>query len=130
MKGLNRAFLIGHIGHEPELKTSASGQQVLKLSLATPSSRKVGDTWVDAPDWHRITLFGQEAEFISRHAHKGDTLGVECVLKPGRWCDADHVVHHTLDLVVERVLLLESRSQPIQTEIPKDAEKVEGADPF
>jgi single-strand DNA-binding protein len=109
MKGLNRAFLIGHIGHEPELKTAASGTAVLKLSLATPSSRKVGDNWVDSPDWHRLTLFGQEAEFLSRFAHKGDTLGVECVLKPGRWLDREGTVHYSLDLVVERVLLLESR---------------------
>ena len=131
MKGLNRAFLIGHIGHEPELKTAASGTAVLKLSLATPSSRKVGDNWVDSPDWHRLTLFGEEARFIGRFAHKGDTLAVECALKPGKWTDALGHVHYSNELLVERVLLLESRkpTEPVAPEIPKGWEKVEGEEP-
>ena len=109
MKGLNRAFLIGHLGHEPELRTTAGGSALLKISMATPNARKIGEEWVDSPDWHRLTVFGQDAEFLARHAHKGDLIGVECALRPSKWVDREGQVHHVLDLVVDRILLLETR---------------------
>ena len=103
MKGLNRAYLIGNLGQEPELRTSASGIPLLKLSLATPNARKVNEEWVDTPDWHRLTVFGNDAEYLARYAHKGDTLAVECAIRPNRWTDKDNVVHYEVNLIVERV---------------------------
>lgn len=109
MKGLNKAYLIGHIGQDPELRSTASGKQLVKLSLATSNSRKINDEWVDMPDWHRLTLWDKQAEFISTYAHKGDVLAVECAIKPGKWTDKDNVVHYEVNLVVERVLWLNSK---------------------
>jgi single-strand DNA-binding protein len=111
MKGLNRAFFIGHLGHDPELRSSASGLALLKVSIATPASRKVNETWIDTPDWHRLTLFGQEAEFLGRYAKKGDSLAVECSIRPSRWTDKEGQTHHEVSLVVDRVLWLSSRAR-------------------
>ena len=108
MKELNRAFLIGSVEQEPEVKTTASGGSKLKLGLVVSGNTSA------APDVYRLSIFGQEAEFLGRFAHKGDTLGVECRLQPGRWVDRDGNAHDTLDLVVERVLLLENRSKKIE----------------
>lgn len=116
MKGLNRAYLIGNLGQEPELRTAASGAVVLKLSLATPNSRKVNDTWVDTPDWHRVTAFGSDAEFLARNAHKGDTLAVECAIRPNKWTDKDGVVRYDVSLIIDRIAWLGSRNraQPVE----------------
>lgn len=118
IQGLNRAFLIGTIGNEPEIRTAASGAPVLKLSLATPNTRPVrntegGETMVDVPDWHRLTLFGDHATFLGQSAKKGDILGVECSLKPGRWLDTEGTVHYSLDLIVERILVLQSVAKTV-----------------
>lgn len=112
MKGLNRAYLIGHIGQDPELRTSQSGTALLKLSLATPNVRKVREEWVDTPDWHRLTLFGGEAEYVARYARKGDGLAVECAIRPNKWTDKDNVVHHDVNLIVDKVLWLSTKPQP------------------
>lgn len=131
MKGLNRAFLIGHLGHEPEMRTTAGGVALLKINMATPNARKVGEEWIDTPDWHRLTVFGQEAEFLARHAHKGDLIGVECALRPSKWVDRDGQIHHVLDLVVDRILLLESRRprpEPVVVEPVEALPKVDPAD--
>lgn len=109
MRGLNRAFLIGHIQEIGELQKTAIGTSLLKLTLETPASRKVGDNWVDVPDYHRLCVFGQQAVWLTVHARKGDTLGVECVLKPGNWLDQAGAAHYRVDVEIERVLLLESR---------------------
>lgn len=106
MRGLNKAYLIGHLGHEPELRTSAAGMAFLNVNIATPGSKKVGEEWVDVPDWHRLTMFERNAEFVGRHAHKGDVLAVECVIRQGKWTDKENVVRYKTDLIVERVLWL------------------------
>lgn len=106
MRGLNKAYLIGHIGHDPEIRATPNGTQVLKLSLATNHARKVGDEWIEQPDWHRITFFNKEAEYVARAAHKGDVLAVECTLKPRKWTDKQNVVHYGVDLVVDKILWL------------------------
>lgn len=111
MKGLNKAYLIGNIGQDPELKTTASGKQLLKLSLATPHPRRVGDEWVDVPDWHRLTLFDKQAEFVGSYARKGDVLAVECSIRPNKWTDRENVVHYEVQLIVERVLWLNGKSR-------------------
>ena len=112
MRGLNKAFLIGNIGHEPDLRTAANGTPVLKLNVATPSARKVNDTWVDTPDWHRLTFFGKTAEYVARTAHKGDLIAVECVIRPSKWTDREQVTRYDVSLVVDRLLALHSRSRP------------------
>jgi single-strand DNA-binding protein len=112
MRGLNKAFLIGNIGHEPELRTATNGTPVLKLNVATPSARKVNDAWVDSPDWHRLTFFGKTAEYVARTAHKGDLIAVECVIRPSKWTDREQVTRYDVSLVVDRLLALHSRSRP------------------
>ena len=109
MHGLNKAYLIGHIGQDPEIRTTANGRQLVKLSLATPHRRKVGEEWVDTPDWHRLTLFDANATFIGAYAKKGDGLAVECSLRPNKWTDKDNVAHYEVNLVVDRVLWLNGK---------------------
>lgn len=108
-RGLNRAYLIGNVGQDPELRTTLGGKQIVKLSLATPNSRKVGDEWIDQPDWHRITFFDRDAEYIAKYAHKGDMLAVECAIRPNKWTDRENVTHYEVNLNVERVLWLNAR---------------------
>lgn len=127
MNGLNKVYLIGNLGHEPELRASGTGVPILKVSLATPGRRKVGDTWVDEPDWHRLTLFQRDAEYVARYAHKGDPLAVECALRPRKWSDKDGRTHYETDLVVERVCWLGSRRAALPEARPP-APTVEGED--
>ncbi|MDP2309719.1 MAG: single-stranded DNA-binding protein [Pseudomonadota bacterium] len=109
MKGLNKAYLIGNIGQDPELRTTANGKVLVKLSLATPNSRKVGDEWVETPDWHRLTGWEKTADFLATYARKGDVLAVECAIRPRKWTDKDNVVHYEIDLVIDRVLWLNGK---------------------
>lgn len=111
MRGLNKAYLIGTIGQDPELKDTPSGKQLLKLSLVTPNARKVGDEWVDVPDWHRLTLWDGNAAYVTLHGRKGDTMAVECSIRPNKWTDKDNIVHHEVNLVVDRVLWLKANGR-------------------
>ena len=76
MNGMNRVILIGHIGSDPEVRSTASGKRVVRLSIATNNARKVDGSWVDSTDWHRVVAFDRTADFLGRFARKGDLLAV------------------------------------------------------
>ena len=109
MYGLNKAYFIGHLGRDPEPRTTPGGTTLVRLSLATPHARKDGENWVDTPDWHRLTAFGKTAESLLRNAHKGDMIAVESVVRPNRWTDKDGQAHYEVNLYVERVLWISQK---------------------
>ncbi len=123
MKGLNKAYFIGHIGRDPELRTSPTGINVLKLSMATPHLRKEGETWTDTPDWHRLTAFNRDADFLARHGKKGDGIAVECSVRPNKWTGKDNQVHYEVNLIIDRVLWLNSRGRVVTEAPPQHVEE-------
>lgn len=111
MNGMNRVILIGHIGADPELRSTAAGKQVVRLSIATHNARKVDGAWVDGADWHRVVAFDRTAEFLGRFARKGDLVAVDCVLRPRKWDDANGKTQYDVNIVVDRVAALHSRTR-------------------
>jgi single-strand DNA-binding protein len=111
VKGLNKAYLIGHAGSDPEMRTSASGRRNVQMLLATPHTRKVGTEWVDTPDWHQLTFYDDNADYVTANCRKGNVIAVECALRPHSWTDKDSVVHTEVVLEVERVLWINSKRQ-------------------
>lgn len=75
---LNRVTLIGHLGGDPELKYTQSGQAVCELRLAT------NERWKDKQgnaqekvEWHRVVCWGKTAETAGKHLAKGREVCVE-----------------------------------------------------
>lgn len=77
MKSLNRVYLVGHLGHSPELKVSKNGQNYAHLSLATNRRWRDGEDWQERTDWHSITVWGREAEHCCQNLQKGNPVFVE-----------------------------------------------------
>lgn len=58
MASVNKVFLIGNCGRDPEIRHLSSGQVVTSVSIATTSRRKdrhTGET-VEDTQWHRVTF--------------------------------------------------------------------------
>jgi single-strand DNA-binding protein len=105
MLGLNKAYFIGHVGRDPELRTSAKGINVANVTIAVPHRRQQDDgTWVDNPDWHRLTAFSKVADWVSRDVRKGDAIAVECVVRQNKWTDKDGQPRWDTALIMERLL--------------------------
>ena len=120
MQGLNKAYLIGHIGRDPEARVTASGLDVAIVALATPRSVKQADGWVDTTDWHRLTAFGKNAQYLVKYAKKGGSMAVECTLRPNRWTDKNNITHHDMTIRIERVLWLTNKGDAAVGEPPTD----------
>ena len=71
-------LIVGHLGKEPEMRYTPSGQAVTNFNLAanrqyTDSSGQV----VKETTWFRISAWGKTAEHCSEFLHKGSLVLVE-----------------------------------------------------
>lgn len=75
---LNKVILIGNLGRDPELKSTPSGHQVSRFSLATTETWKDPDgTKQSKTEWHSIVVWGKQAEVAERYLRKGGQVMVE-----------------------------------------------------
>jgi single-strand DNA-binding protein len=75
--------IVGHVGRDPEMRYTASGQAVTSFSLA--SSRKytgANGQSVDETVWFRVSVWGKQAESTNQYLKKGSLVLVEGRLKP------------------------------------------------
>ena len=108
MEGLNRVSLVGNLGGDPELKTTASGQSMLKFNIATSESyRDKENKVVDRTEWHRIVVFGKQAEGLAKFVRKGWRVYVEGRLEHSSY-EKEGQKHYSTDVVGLRVLVLAS----------------------
>lgn len=111
MASVNSVTLIGHLGADPELRYTPSGQAVTNLRLATNRNYKDDSgEWQSIPEWHGITVWGEQAERAADQLRKGRLVYVEGRLQP-RSYEKDGVKHYTYDIQASRVLGLDRRSE-------------------
>jgi len=86
---INKVIVLGRIGVNPEVRYMPSGMAVMSLSLATNDGYKDKNTgqFVDLTEWHRVSIFGKQAETIGSYLKKGDLLYVEGRIKTTKYQD-------------------------------------------
>ena len=76
MISINKVYLQGRAGSDPELKEFTGGK-VANFSIATTESYKKGDGYEEKTTWHKIKCFGSLADFVKKHVVKGMLVYVE-----------------------------------------------------
>lgn len=106
-RSLNKVMLIGHVGSEPEIRSTAGGSRVGKLSLAT------NRTWNDRAgqkqehtDWHRLTFFGKLADVVEQYVNKGDRIYAEGRIQYSQTQDDNGGTRYWTDVVVSELIML------------------------
>ena len=100
---VNKVFLYGNLGRDPELKALPSGSQVASFSMATTRDYKDKDgNKQSQTDWHNIVLFGRQAEVASQYLKKGRPVFVEGRLQTRSWDDKDNKKQYRTEVVVDR----------------------------
>ncbi|MDE1874677.1 MAG: single-stranded DNA-binding protein [Patescibacteria group bacterium] len=85
---LNKAFIVGNLTRDPELRALPSGMQVASLSVATNSvwRDKDGNKKEDT-QFHNIVVFGRQAETSAQYLKKGQQVMVEGRIQTRSWDD-------------------------------------------
>ncbi|NTW56614.1 MAG: single-stranded DNA-binding protein [Chlorobiaceae bacterium] len=88
-RGLNKVMLIGHLGSDPERRTTNSGQSVVNFTLATNENFKDSSgNLQERTEWHRIVVWGKLADICSQYLKKGRQVYLEGRLQTRSWDDA------------------------------------------
>ncbi len=85
---VNKVFLVGNLGRDPEVRSTPSGQSVAEFSLATSRKWKDRDgNRQEATEWHRIICWGRQAEVAGQYLTKGKQIYVEGRIQTSSWED-------------------------------------------
>lgn len=77
-EGMNKVFLLGNLGADPELKMLNGGQAVLNLRVATAESYKdQSGEWKERTEWHTVQVWGKRGESLAKILFKGSRVCVE-----------------------------------------------------
>ena len=87
---MNKAILIGRLGQDPKTANTQSGTTIVSFSLATDESYTGQDgNKVEKTEWHRIVVFGKQAEFCVNYLSKGRLVLVEGSIQTRKWQDQE-----------------------------------------
>lgn len=88
--GLNRVFLLGNIGADPELRVTSGGKSVLTIRLATSESYLDNNrVRQEKTEWHRVVCWGGQAEALAKFLQKGSKIHVEGSIQTRSYDDKD-----------------------------------------
>ncbi|HEX6940323.1 MAG TPA: single-stranded DNA-binding protein [Longimicrobiales bacterium] len=108
-RSLNKAMLIGNVGADPEVRTTAGGTRVASVSLAT--HRRWSDREGQAherTDWHRVIAWDRLADVIERFVKRGDRLFVEGRIEYRSWEDSAGHTRYATEIIAQEVILLDN----------------------
>ncbi|MCP2605324.1 single-stranded DNA-binding protein [Candidatus Aminicenantes bacterium AH-873-B07] len=131
INSLNRVFLIGHLGGEPEVRYIAQGERaVARFSLATNEVYfdQAANENKKRTEWHRIVAWGKLAEFCEKYLTKGKQIYIEGKLRTRTWEDKSGIKRSTTEIEAQSIVLL-GKKEEMEEESPSPEEieeKVEG----
>jgi len=111
MAGVNKAIILGHLGRDPELRYLQNGQPVCKLNIATSRryTNKQNES-VEETEWHRVSVWGKQAEHCNNFLTKGRQVYVEGRLRTSSY-DKDGQKHYTTEIVADTVQFIGGRGE-------------------
>jgi single-strand DNA-binding protein len=111
-KSVNKVFLLGNVGKDPEIRSTGGGTMVATFGLATTDRTKDQQgNWQDRTEWHNVVAYGRTAEIIRDYVKKGHKLFVEGRITTRNWDDKEHPgrkVYRT-EIIVNDLSLLSGR---------------------
>jgi single-strand DNA-binding protein len=78
-------IIVGHLGRDPEMRYTPSGQAVCNFSVATSRQYTGSDgNQVKETIWFRVSTWGKTAEICNQYLKKGRSVLIEGRLNPDR----------------------------------------------
>ena len=109
MSRYNKVILVGRVGRDPEARSTNNGTAVANFSLATDRYTKRGEDPIT--DWHRITAWGTQAEYVTKYCTKGSLILIEGEIQYSKYTDKDGIERNSTDIQARNVQGLGSKSQ-------------------
>ena len=140
-RSINKVFLIGNLGSDPDQRFLPSGKAVANVSLATSESwlNKETNERVENTEWHYVVFFGRLAEIAGEYLKKGQQVYIEGKIRSRKWYDqkAD-IEKRAYEIIGERMLMLNNQhfqaldeyNQESETTVNRETNPVDDDVPF
>ena len=104
MASLNKVLILGNLGADPEVSALPSGQTKVTMRVAT------NDSWNDKDgnrqertEWHRVVVWGKQAENCKNYLKKGRTVFIEGRIQSRQWEDQQGQKRFMTEIVAQNV---------------------------
>ena len=110
MASINKVILIGNLGSDPEVRFTPGGSAVANFNIATNESWKDKNGQdQERTEWHKIVVWGKQAENCGEYLSKGRPVYIEGKLQTREWTDKDGNKRYTTEVVAQTVQFLGGR---------------------
>jgi len=107
MASINKVILIGRTGRDAELRYTADGKSIALFSMATTETWKDGGgNKQERIEWHNITSWNKQAEFVAEYIKKGTLVYVEGRIQSREYVGRDGTTKKHYGIEASKVLLL------------------------
>ena len=125
---VNKVFILGNLGADPEMSHSQAGQAVTRFRVATNETWTAQDgSRMTRTEWHRVVVFGKLAETCHQYLRKGRIVFVEGKIRTRRWEDREGQVRFVTEIVAQNVQFV-GGPQMREEGIPPEVETPEAVD--
>jgi single-strand DNA-binding protein len=107
---VNKVILVGRLGRDPETRFTSSGQAVANFSIATDESYKdKSGERQKRTEWHKIVVWGKQAEIAQQYLKKGSLLYLEGRIQSREWQDKEGQKRTSFEIVATNFRMLGGR---------------------
>ena len=122
-RSINKVILVGNVGRDPDVQTTAAGVKVAHLSLATSRRLVKEGVQEERTEWHRLTLWDRLAELAEDYIRKGDRLYIEGRMEYDSF-EKNGVTIPTAEVNVRELVMLGSPSKAAEAAADRELEAV------
>lgn len=110
---MNKIFIMGRLGQEPDLKYTPSGKPVCKLSVATNDGTK------EKPitSWHSVLVWEKQGENACKYLSKGKRVLIEGRVSYRQYTDKNDIKHSVTEIIAHTVNFIDftDEQKPVTT---------------
>src|SRR5260370_9212289 len=107
---VNKVILVGRLGRDPETRYTGGGQAVANFSMATDESYKdKNGERQKRTEWHKIVVWGKQAEIAQQYLKKGSLIFVEGRIQSREWQDKEGQKRTSFEIVASNFPMLARR---------------------
>lgn len=124
---MNKAFLIGRLTRDPELRYSSSNAAIVNFSIAI-DRQYTNNQGQRETDFINIVAFQKQAENIKKYVTKGSLVAVDGRIQTRNYEDKDGKRVYVTEVVADRVQFLSSKNSNSVSGTPTGGDNVSPAD--
>ena len=124
MKDVNKVILVGRLGSDPVQRETKAGLAVVHFPLAT--SRRLAPVETegeaqgsssskDETQWHRVVVWGKQAEACKQYLLKGQAVYIEGMMRTRKYTNKDGTARIAFEVHADEVSFLGSKRKINET---------------